>query len=418
MTHSGVNSGLIRETELYAKEFLSSVQELEVRLSFPVAKEAKKKKKKSSKKASSTSGNSNEGDADADATNTEGGTTTVNSNEDDTAEAAANASTEGAGNSNQGDADNAKATNASTSTKGGAQKGKMYYLKPNFVSILNVMDSEKKFGPMINLMDGGGKGERFIQEIKPHIKRGIPTDAKNYFTNLTSKVYKTQVMKSLEKRLSRNIDDADTDDRFEMVDLIDAVEALGGEDDMSDSDSDEDLEEAVRDPTPRQTSISEVEDAGMWKKSTIYIYRNEAEFNRAIVGGKPIAGILRRQIGSDGFDFYAVMRIPVKQFGMRKVSFDDTNGTKFYGLWYTDMEIATSNDQSLTCNKFEVIQEAAKMSVVAIPLRYILGKDKPDSNKFCVIANWWKVRNSKGEYVLPTLDQDVHGVYPEEPDVL
>ena len=49
------------------------------------------------------------------------------------------------------------------------------------------------------------------------------------------------------------------------------------------------------------------------------------------------------------------------------------------------------------------------MSAVAIPLWYIIGKDKPDSQKYCVITNWWKPRSPGGVYQLPTLDPSLYG---------
>jgi hypothetical protein len=52
----------------------------------------------------------------------------------------------------------------------------------------------------------------------------------------------------------------------------------------------------------------------------------------------------------------------------------------------------------------ERIQNIAKMSAMAIPLRFALGKNHPDANKYCVITNWWRERNRQGIYGYPTLD--------------
>jgi hypothetical protein len=49
------------------------------------------------------------------------------------------------------------------------------------------------------------------------------------------------------------------------------------------------------------------------------------------------------------------------------------------------------------------------MAAVAIPLWYIIGKDKPDSKLYCVITNWWKPRSLGGRYQLPTLDPSLYG---------
>ena len=36
-------------------------------------------------------------------------------------------------------------------------------------------------GPLVNWWDGGGKGEKFIQLVKPHLPRGIREDVIDYF---------------------------------------------------------------------------------------------------------------------------------------------------------------------------------------------------------------------------------------------
>ena len=71
-------------------------------------------------------------------------------------------------------------------------------------------------------------------------------------------------------------------------------------------------------------------------------------------------------------------------------------------------------DLSNTCSSVDVIKDAAKMSVVAIPLRYIAGKDNENSNKYCCISNWWKVRSRHGQFVMPTLDPFMYGFTEEQ----
>ena len=53
--------------------------------------------------------------------------------------------------------------------------------------------------------------------------------------------------------------------------------------------------------------------------------------------------------------------------------------------------------------------QGAQLSALAIPLWYAIGKNHPDSFKYCVITNWWKNRMRDGSYQLPTLDASLYG---------
>lgn len=46
-------------------------------------------------------------------------------------------------------------------------------LKSNCVSTLNLPALVAELGPLVNHWDGGSHAERFIQEIKPHMPRGM-----------------------------------------------------------------------------------------------------------------------------------------------------------------------------------------------------------------------------------------------------
>ena len=57
---------------------------------------------------------------------------------------------------------------------------------------------------------------------------------------------------------------------------------------------------------------------------------------------------------------------------------------------------------------FADIQSDAGYSAVAIPLWYLLGDEHSDSNKYCVITNWWDYRMQDGSYDQPTLDPSLY----------
>ena len=76
---------------------------------------------------------------------------------------------------------------ANDTTSPGDEKSKdQWWLKSNYVSMLNLVPTMEQLGPLINYWDGGGKGERYIQEIKPHIPRGV-RDGGKFFVRYVRK---------------------------------------------------------------------------------------------------------------------------------------------------------------------------------------------------------------------------------------
>lgn len=72
-----------------------------------------------------------------------------------------------------------------------------WWLKSNYISLFNLVETIQEFGPLINVWDGGGKGEKFIPSIKIHVPKGIRPKEHSYFTNLHKRVYKTRTIKIL-----------------------------------------------------------------------------------------------------------------------------------------------------------------------------------------------------------------------------
>jgi hypothetical protein len=56
-----------------------------------------------------------------------------------------------------------------------------------------------------------------------------------------------------------------------------------------------------------------------------------------------------------------------------------------------------------------ISKKESKLSAVEVPLRYGVGDANENSSKYCVITNYWRVRNCSGQYVLPTLDPSLYG---------
>ena len=133
--------------------------------------------------------------------------------------------------------------------------------------------------------------------------------------------------------------------------------------------------------------------------------------NAAIAAKKPLAGIVEVTNSPDGktsFEFQTVHRKPVKQFARRRVNFNDHSGEHFHGLWCANIEVEESESVQST-RHFADIQSAAKLSAVAIPLWYLVGKNHASAYKYCVITNWWKYRMSDGWFRMPSLDASLYG---------
>ena len=281
-----------------------------------------------------------------------------------------------------------------------------FYDKANFMSLLNLIAMMSMLGPLILWWDGGGKGEKFIQEIKPHIRRGVREDYRDFFVELARKWHRVRQICYTEKRLGLEPHIEFEDEMANGISLDDLVaEAEAG---IVSDDEDEDDED---DPNlrRRQGEVTDTEDDAMFKKRTIYIYRNENMLNEAVAEGKPIAGILKsveKEGGEKAFEFQTVFRKPVKQFARRVLTFNDGDGLQFHGMWYSPVSLEAEHVHVGTT--LHEVQDAAKMAAVAVPLHYILGEGHADGDKYCVITNYWKVRLNNGDYLLPTLDPSMY----------
>jgi hypothetical protein len=96
---------------------------------------------------------------------------------------------------------NALASTRNPGAAGKEKSGDQWWLKSNYVSCLNLPPTIELLGPLVNFWDGGGKGERYIQEIKPHIPRGV-RDGGLFFVRLLEKVYKVNAIQHIKEKHS------------------------------------------------------------------------------------------------------------------------------------------------------------------------------------------------------------------------
>lgn len=379
LTHGGITEEYVRETELYMKEFLSALREFDIRVRHHL----------------------------------------LNCKSDK-------------GNKNQ----------------------EAWWMKPNYMSLTNLLVMFFILGPLTAWWDGGGKGEKFIQEVKPHIKRGVREEVGQFFINLLEKLYRFLQVELLEKRYGRAGGSKDEEEQEEspmnsflqsMTEtIIEMVNLLSAGDDSVGDDSDEEDESDVageqeggealqgrpedipsedipsgdnhedefclpNDGSVDDTTFTQNELRGMWKKKTVYIYPSEVAVKEALSSTKPMAGmvVLTEDDESTGFEFQIVFRKPKKLFGRFVLNFNDQKGIMFHGQWCADLSLGAELD---TIEGLSNVISMAKMAAVALPLKYVVdNRDKEGKGKkYCVVTNWWKVRMRNGRYNLPRLDHTLY----------
>ena len=344
------------------------------------------------------------------------------------------------------------------------EKNGLWWLKSNYVSLLNVLPIMTWLGPLINFWDGGGKGEKYIQEIKPHIPRGIRM-GQEYFCKLTQRVYKKDCCERISKMaaaLSKmamalllglsgmgeddgTISVGDSEEETVDSDFGDLPVEAGdfasedgdaSEDRENDSDTDtgdddsvegEDCQEGTKSGVVTDAIVDNKEDHGylMSKARTFYIYKNKNVMEAAVAANDPIAGVV---IGND---MYVVYRSGRNELGWNKLDFEDVQGVKVFNMWYSTLMVMeeTENPPGTVVDLSKVID----MATVAIPLRFgvppvrvksagaATARVKPalaatapperdywaeHGHKYAVISNWWKERDENGRYTYPTLSSE------------
>ena len=446
LTHGAVNEAYVEDAELYMKEFLSATHELDIRVRYKQLNKkktstdsnskSKKKKKPNSKSKKKPKKNTNDQEQKASDSSSKDGSKSGSSE------------------------------NQAESSPGNHKKGEAWWLKSNYMSLCNLLSMMLVLGPLVLWWDGGGKGEKFIQAIKPLLKRGIRDDFTSFFVKILQKHYQQRQTQLLElcfgmqsscnewesvqetivemlntvakcllpTELQTNSDSECNDDEDGYTTVEDTSESSDNNDgssthdgsrtvesDDNSSDSEDETEEEAESKTQHNDSIfSANEINGMTKARTFHIYRDEIRARKDLEDNwKPIAGVIQVSTGSNGlptFEFFVVSRKPVKQFTMTQLHFEDDKGVEHGGIWYAPVAFSHP-DKSITTSDFSVVQDKAQMSAVAIPLWYVLGKDHPDGNKYCVLTNWWKTRSSSGWFSHPTLDPNLYGasMMPEFP---
>ena len=245
------------------------------------------------------------------------------------------------------------------------------------------------FGQLINFWDGGGKGEKFVQEVKPLITRGVH-DYERFFVIVMEKIYKHRLLHIFARRFKFFGSESSKSKEEQPPNL--GIGPDGEIQEVPDLPLEEDFDK----------DYSALEDRHMSKLRSFYCYRSKQQLDDALEQNKPISGILVPCSDGDSIlDFYVLYTQKRSHYWV-KVTFDDSNGTNAGGLWYAPMAV-TAPTQPIP-ESFAGIQTLAKMSTVAIPMSYGIGPGKPNSNKFCVITNWWKERQPNGRYSQPGLD--------------
>ena len=294
------------------------------------------------------------------------------------------------------------------------------WIKSNYASLVNLMAAMRLFGPLTNFWDGGGKGERYIQEIKPYLPRGSH-DGLFFLVRVLERVFKFDCIRLIEKDLFPEPDDVsecgsdsssssggeDSENLEGMVlELDDNCRAEGViiEDDLDEEG--EEKEGEVEEGESNEWSTPMEQDL-MSKARVFYIYKSLELLSASIANNEPIAGVVVGKLGQP--QLFAMYRIKKStRLGWKKLDFSDNNGISVGGSWYASLAMSDTELEAPK-NKSRVAK-VAELSAVAIPLKYGVGEKfmLDDQNKYCVITNTWRERTANGHYNLPSLPFELY----------
>ena len=275
------------------------------------------------------------------------------------------------------------------------------------MSLGHVIQMMYRHGPLVNWWDGGNRGEKSIQDVKPHLQRGVPPYP-SFFNSLHRRLFKQRQMGQMEKMYSPTTIEQGVEPRNDVAEIEDELERA-----VLDEES---VDNAML-TVPDLLDYCDQEDEMMKKARTTYTYKTAQRLEDALELQKPLAGILVDD-GGGTLSFYCLARTSKKKtgspLGWRKISFLDSSGVTINGLWYT--KITASTLSCMGCPRsLDEIKRISRMSAVAIPLHYVMGVGHEDANKFCVITNWWKPRQRNGRYFIPSLDVAAYREVPRHP---
>lgn len=117
----------------------------------------------------------------------------------------------------------------------GKKNDEAWWMKSNCMSLPNLAPLMVSLGPLVDFWDGGGCGERHIQEIKPQMPRGV-RDGGLFFVRLLEKVFKLDSLQRTEEActVDENVKvDMDCEPKGSAVSIGSDVDSIG-----SDVDSD------------------------------------------------------------------------------------------------------------------------------------------------------------------------------------
>ena len=163
----------------------------------------------------------------------------------------------------------------------------------------------------------------------------------------------------------------------------------------------------------KKVTFSQLEEHGMTKTRTIYIYKKEPSVLNSVDSFKPLAGIVVEKLDKT-FEFQMVHRKEGKRFGCRPLLFLDERGEEHCGMWCSN--VALNQRVEHVYSDFSDVQKKACMAAVAIPLKCVVEENDPRASKYYVLTNWWKERDRNNNYVFPTLDPHLYGGVPSPND--
>jgi len=337
-----VNMEVIKDTERHIKIFLSAVDRLD-RTLHPAPK--------ASAAAKSPMEDTTKGIAEGTTQRTAESTTKIT-----------------ADGSNEGNA-------TAGATKVGPKKGKKterslwWFSFTNYLCLLNIPRAMELFGPLILYWEGGGVGEKYLQEVK-HLINGGSRPGDQWLVSTLNSVFELKTLRQLVSMCESDFEEGG--DVVEDDDLT-ALLAHGKK---------------------------------YLRFDSVHIAKSQDELETCASSGFPMSGIVLASGEAE------VVLVGFKEKGSRigwlKVSFDDSCGAEnLCGLWHAPVALSPYEAPASLTSKAAVKKEAIRCVALLPRDCGPCGTASSHDGDFCVLGNDWTERDSFGSFSAPKVSIEV-----------
>jgi len=285
-------------------------------------------------------------------------------------------SPDGSASATESDAGSAAAENTTTDSTPGAsataaatQKGKKsvrslwWFGFTNYLCLLNIPRAMELFGTLILYWEGGGVGEKYLQEVK-HLINGGSRPGDQWLVSTLNSVFELKTLRQL-----ISMCESDFEESGDIVEDDDLTALLS-------------------------------HGKKYLRFDSVHIAKSQDELETCASSGFPMSGI----VFADGEA--EVVLVGFKESGSRigwlKASFDDSRGAEnLCGLWHAPVTLSPYEAPASLSSK-AAVKKAAKCCVALLPRDCgPCGAAHDHDGDFCVLGSDWTERGSLGSFSAP-----------------